>query len=100
MNILPLGSIVLLKGGSKKVMIIARSLTLNHNGKTVLFDYAAVAYPEGLTGDQLAYFNADKIGKVVFEGYHDVEDENMVETIQEYLEAHPDLPRIDPADWK
>lgn len=100
MEILPLGSIVFLKGGTKKVMIIARTLNLNHNGQKALFDYAAVPYPEGLTGDQLAYFNADKVSKIIFEGYHDVEDENMVETIQEYLEAHPDLPRIDPADWK
>lgn len=97
---LPLGSIVLLQGGVQKAMIIGRGLNVRNGGEEFFFDYGAVAYPEGLIGDQMAYFNADKISKVVFEGYTDVDDENMVENINRYLAEHPDLKRGDPANWK
>lgn len=99
-NYLPLGSVVLLNGATKKLMIIARALNVKNDGKTYFFDYGAVAYPEGLTGDQMAYFNHDNISKVIFNGYHDVEDENMVETIQRYLENTPNMLRGNAETWK
>ena len=96
---LPLGSIVLLKGGVQKVLIIARAINVRNGGKEFFFDYGGVPYPEGLVSDQMAYFNADKINKVVFEGYSDVEDDNMVDTIRNYLSENPNLLRGDPASW-
>lgn len=93
MNILPLGSIVLLKGGSQKLLIIGRALNLKKDEKEFYFDYGGVPYPHGLTGDQIAYFNADAINKIVFEGYSDVDNENTVDTINDYLKNHPDLKR-------
>lgn len=65
---LPLGSIVLLKGGMQKILIIARALKVRNGNEEYFFDYGGVTYPEGLVGDQMAYFNADKINEVVFEG--------------------------------
>ena len=82
---LPLGSIVILKGGTKKVMIIARGLEVKLEGKIRFIDYGGVQYPEGLIGDQMAYFNYDGIRKVIFKGYKDEEDEMAVENINEYL---------------
>lgn len=96
---LPLGSIVLLQGGTQKAMIIGRGLKVRNGDKEFFFDYGAVAYPDGLVGDQMAYFNADKISKVVFKGYSDVDDENVVENINRYLEANPDLVRGNPETW-
>lgn len=98
-NYLPLGSIVLLQGGVQKALIIGRGLNVRNGQETFFFDYGAVAYPEGLVGDQMVYFNADKISRVVFEGYSDVDDENMVENINRYLAEHPDIKRGDPATW-
>lgn len=98
-NYVPIGSVVLLKGGSRKVIIIGRALNVENNGKKFFFDYGGVPYPEGLTGDQLAYFNNDDIAKVVFEGYKDVDDENVVKNINRYLEEHPDINRGSVEAW-
>lgn len=96
---LPLGSIVLLKGGMQKILIISRALKVRNGDKEYFFDYGGVLYPEGLVGDQMAYFNEDKISKIVFEGYSDIDNENMVENIKHYEEEHPDLIKGDPETW-
>lgn len=83
---LPLGSIVLLKGGVKKLMVIARGLVVKINGEEKFFDYGGVQYPEGLSGDQIAYFNQEGVVKVMHEGYKDEDDKIIVEAINEYRE--------------
>lgn len=97
---IPLGSIVLLKGGAQKLVIIARGLKVNHNEEEYFFDYGAVSYPEGLIGDQLYYFDHQNISKVVFEGYSDVDDENVVANINQYLNDNKDVLRADLKEWK
>lgn len=98
-NYVPLGSIVLLKGGSQKLLVIARALNVKNGGSTFFFDYGAVLYPDGLTGDQMAYFNHDNISKVVFQGYSDVDNENVVENINRYLAANPNINRGSADSW-
>ena len=100
MEYLPLGSVVLLKGGVQKILIIARALKVRNGAEEFFFDYGGVTYPEGLIGDQMAYFNADKISKVVFEGFSDIDDENMVENINRFLAENPDIKRGNPETWK
>lgn len=85
-NYLPLGSVVVLKGGVKKLMIISRGLAVKLNGEEQFFDYGGVQYPEGLVGEQIAYFNHDGIVKTVYEGYSDDDDKMMVEAINEFRE--------------
>ena len=68
---LPLGSVVIVHGGVKKYVIVARGLQLKINGDYKLFDYGACTYPEGMMGDRLMYFQASDINKVVFKGYTD-----------------------------
>lgn len=97
---LPLGSIVLLKGGMQKILIIARAIKVRNKSEEFFFDYGGVAYPEGLVGDQMAYFNAEKISKVVFEGFNDIENENMVENIQQFIAENPGLKKGDPNSWE
>ncbi len=97
---LPLGSIVLLKGGMQKVLIISRALKVRNGAKEFFFDYGGVPYPEGLVGDQMAYFNHSGISRVVFTGYSDEDNLNMVENINRYLEENPDILRGDPASWE
>ena len=82
---LPLGSVVLLKGGTQKILIIARALKVLNNNEEYFFDYGGVIYPEGLVGDQIAYFNGEQISKVVFEGYSDIDNENMIENIKSFI---------------
>jgi len=77
-DFLPLGSIVVVSGGIKKFVIVARALQVNINGCKQLFDYAACPYPEGMNGDRLMYFQHTDISRVVFEGY--VDDDAMEKT--------------------
>jgi len=85
-NYLPLGSIVILKGGVKKLMIISRGMAVKINNEEQFFDYGGVHYPEGLIGEQVAYFNHDGIVKTVHEGYSDDDDKMMVDAINEFRE--------------
>jgi len=89
----PLGSVVVLNGGSQRILIIARGLNVENDGETYFFDYGGVPYPDGLTGDRMAYFNHDAIARVFFEGYRDDENEIMNERLNEYIEQHPELKR-------
>ena len=66
---LPLGSVVVLKGGIKKIIIIARGLGVKIGDETVFFDYGGCMYPEGMIGDSIMYFQHEDIMKTVFEGY-------------------------------
>ena len=52
-DFLPLGSVVVVSGGIKKFVIVARALQVNINGCKQFFDYAACPYPEGMNGDRL-----------------------------------------------
>ena len=98
-SILPLGSVVLLEGATRKLMVIARAIRVRNGNKTFFFDYGGVPYPEGLTGDQMAYFNADQISRVVFEGYRDVDDENLTDSIRVFERSNPGIERGNAATW-
>ncbi|MGN0290427.1 MAG: DUF4176 domain-containing protein [Lachnospiraceae bacterium] len=75
MNILPLGSIVQLKEGEKKLMIISRVPLYNNKGTIGYFDYAGCLHPIGQNGNQTFFFNKEDIEEVFFEGYVDEEEE-------------------------
>lgn len=82
---LPLGSIVIVKGGVRKLMIIARGLGTKLDGKNQFFDYGACLYPEGLVGDNIMFFNHADIVKEVFVGFADEENELMVQNINDWI---------------
>lgn len=70
--LLPIGSVVLLKEGNKRVMIVGR---LQRQARTdKVWDYSACYYPEGvLNPDELFLFNHDQIQIVFFLGFQDKE---------------------------
>ena len=85
-DFLPLGSIVVVSGGIKKFVIVARALQVNINGCKQFFDYAACPYPEGMNGDRLMYFQHTDISRVVFEGYVDDDEIMMCDNIVNAME--------------
>ena len=69
-NKLPIGSVVLLKGGLKKVMIIG--FFMNSKIDNITYDYSGCIYPEGfLSNNKLILFNENQIDKVLYMGLID-----------------------------
>ena len=68
-GLLPVGSVVLLKNGSHKVMIIGYCQKLV-SGKEQIFDYVACLFPEGfISADKNYLFNQEQVDKVYHVGY-------------------------------
>mgnify|MGYP004580725461 CR=1 FL=1 len=99
MNYLPLGSIVLLNGGIQKLIVIGRGVIVENAERELFFDYVAVPYPTGLVGDSVAYFNADNIAKVIYEGYSDDDDKVVVSNINKYISDNPNMIRGNAGNW-
>ena len=72
-DLLPIGSVVFLSGGSKRLMIYGR---FQQQIETeVVWDYIAVPYPEGNISEEHRYlFNHDRIEKVVARGFDGEEE--------------------------
>ena len=71
---LPIGTVVLLKGGKKRVMIIGFcAMTNDKEGK--IFDYSGCIYPEGLmASNQTCMFDHNQIEKIFYNGFVDNEE--------------------------
>ncbi|WEV56403.1 DUF4176 domain-containing protein [Ligilactobacillus acidipiscis] len=79
-DLLPLGSIVQIKGEEKKLMIAGRRTEItDDDGDEIEKDYLAFRYPKG-SQEAPVFFNENKITVVIFKGYSNEED-------QEYLEG-------------
>jgi len=73
LNLLPLGSIVILKNGEKKLMIYGREQLAAESKKE--YDYVACLWPEGNLNEEYTYlFNVSDIATVFHQGYSDDED--------------------------
>jgi len=74
-EILPIGSVVQLKNGDVKLMIINRAPLYNQEGVIGYFDYSGCIYPGGKVEEQVYFFNNENIEKVYFVGYKDEQEE-------------------------
>jgi len=83
--ILPIGSIVYLKDGNQKIMILNRGAVVSQNNTQVYFDYTGALYPEGLNPEQVFYFNREDIDEVIWEGYSDLDEKRYVELYNNWL---------------
>lgn len=82
-DLLPIGSVVLLDSGSKKLMIIGVKQTDISSGEE--YDYLSVIYPEGfINEDTLFFFNHNSIDKVFYTGMHDEEREVFIEKLSDF----------------
>ena len=86
-ELLPIGSIVLLEGAEKKLMILGVGQTQLEENKD--FDYIGVVYPEGNMGEGSQFlFNHSDIEEIVFRGYEDEERDNFLEMLNSYFEEN------------
>ncbi|MBQ4159009.1 MAG: DUF4176 domain-containing protein [Clostridia bacterium] len=72
-SLLPLGSVVLLNEGKRRLMICGRMQKDVATG--VDYDYSACLYPEGIINSkELFLFNNENIQKLFFIGFQDTEE--------------------------
>ena len=89
---LPIGSVVILKEGSKTIMIYGRKQIHDETGDE--YDYVACLYPEGNINDEFIYlFNHDQIDQLLFTGYSDEADKTFVNIM---LNDSNDTPSLNP----
>lgn len=88
-DLLPIGSVVLLKEGEKRLMIIGimqRDAGRFGIGKKDC-DYLGVFYPEGYLGKEHQYlFNHEDIEKIFFRGYEDDDRKNFLTELSSWFE--------------
>lgn len=82
-NLLPIGSVVLLQEGSKKLMIFGIKQMDSEVGEE--YDYIGVMYPEGNVGVEGQFlFNHENIAQVFFRGYEDEERTDFLRELDTY----------------
>jgi len=80
MKYYPIGTVVILKGGNRPLMIYGRK-QLQENSELV-WDYVACLYPEGNIDDNYTFFfQQGEIEKVLYLGYQSIYEEKMQQVL-------------------
>lgn len=79
---LPIGSVVILKGGTKRVMVTGYLVKSDSSGDKI-WDYVGCLYPEGMISqNKNLLFNHADIDKVFALGYSDDEQKKFMEAVK------------------
>lgn len=82
-ELLPIGSVVLLKNATKRLMVYGVGQT--DESENVEYDYIGVMYPEGNMGEGTQFlFNHSDIDTIVFRGYEDEERSGFIQRLEGY----------------
>ena len=97
---LPIGTVVLLKGGKKEIMITSYCIFPNNvqikNGEEIkpekkIFEYGACIYPEGiLDSNTICAFNHDQIEKICYMGYETPLQQELSSILNQGYEIYKD----------
>lgn len=83
-GLLPIGTVVLLKNSTKRIMIIGVLQRQIKESESIIWDYSGCLYPEGyMGGDKNFLFNTDQIEKIFAIGYQDQEQFEFKEKIDQ-----------------
>lgn len=84
-GVLPIGSVVLLKNSTKKLMITGFAQVSAENPDRI-YDYVGCVFPEGFLGpDQTFLFDSHQIETIFFIGYQDQEQMAFKDRIDKAL---------------
>jgi hypothetical protein len=84
-RVLPIGSVVLLKNASKRLMIIGYQRK-SADGGDKIFDYCGCVYPEGFTSPKdTAIFDHDQIDRLISVGLQNGPQVEFSEKLKEIL---------------
>ena len=82
---LPIGTVVMLNGGAKRVMITG-FCTIASDDNSTMYDYCGCLYPEGVvSSDKNLLFNHNQIAKIYALGYSDDEEKQFKNRLKEVL---------------
>lgn len=85
-ELLPIGSVVRLRGAKKCLMIYGVCQTEKQNNKE--YDYIGVIWPEGNLGAKThVLFNHADVEEVVFTGLDNAQRQDFVERLYQYYES-------------
>lgn len=77
---LPIGTVCMLKGGEKRIMITGFCTVSDTDKK--MYDYSGCVYPEGvLSSKSMFLFNHNQIDKIYYMGYVDEEEKKFKATL-------------------
>ena len=84
---LPVGSVVLLEGATKRLMITG-FCTIDSAESEKIYDYCGCLYPEGMiSSDETALFDHDQIKEIYHIGFSDPEEVAFKERLNELVNA-------------
>lgn len=82
---LPIGTVVMLKGGSKRIMITGFCSFANDD-KSKIYDYSGCLYPEGIiSASQTLLFDHTQIEKIYHIGLIDDEEKEFKNKLKEMI---------------
>lgn len=81
---LEIGTIIYLKGGTQKLMILNRGAIIQKDNQDIVYDYSACVYPIGFSPEHTYYFNEENIDKIVYRGFRDEDEERFEEMYMEW----------------
>lgn len=86
---LPIGSVVLLSGETKKLMITG--FCSSEEGEEKEYDYSGCLYPEGLvSSDEIYLFDHEQINEINFIGYENEEEKEFKKELIENIDSEDD----------
>jgi hypothetical protein len=86
-DLLPLGSVVTLKEGTKRLIIVGRAQLNIETNK--MYDYASCLWPEGYIDSEHCYlFNHEDIDCLYYIGLQDVQEFNFRYELEEEYETY------------
>lgn len=82
---LPIGTVVMLKDGKKRVMITG-FLTIPNNQQNIVYDYSGCLYPEGIiSSEKTLVFNHNQIKNIYHIGLIDDEEKKFKEELKKII---------------
>lgn len=79
----PNGTIVVLKQGSKKIMIFGRKQIREIDN--LVYDYVGCLYPEGFLSSKLnVFFNERDVSEIIHKGFQDIEETEYLAKLRKY----------------
>ena len=83
-GILPVGSVVLLKDSSRRLVVVGQCVSKAEGGR--IYDYTGCLYPEGMTDPEKMYmFDHESIERVYHIGYMDEKSAEFLPQIENML---------------